>query len=198
MRLTAIRAKYFGIVTDADNIDSFSGPLSHVTNLSLSLFSSPLPLAIEMTPSLVRFEFDSTISFLAFFHLQDLSLCICIIFSSFMSAAIATLPPFPYVRPHYIADYLAMYIVSFCIEEEWERGSRGDSWGHFIDVARRIAARISSLRPNTIPMYHSLRRTSYCSYPISLIVSPQYLGYFYFELSGCFIAVLPWWVNASN
>lgn len=121
MRLTAIRAKYFGIVTDADNIGSFSGPLSHVTNLPLSLFSSPLPIPIEMPPSLVRFEFDSTISFLAFFHLQDLSLCICIIFSSFMSAAIATLPPSPNVRPHYIADYLAMYIVSFCIEQERER-----------------------------------------------------------------------------
>lgn len=99
-----------------------------------------------------------------------------------MSAAIATPPPF--ILPHYIAEYLGVYIVSFCIEQERER--EGDSWGHFIDVARRIAARISSLRPNTIPMYHSLG-----TYPIPLIVSPHILGSFYFELSGCFIAVLP-------
>lgn len=97
-----------------------------------------------------------------------------------------------YVRPHYIADYLAMYIVSFCIEQEREREGAGATLGdtllmspgasqpasvHFVRI--QFQCTILYVEHHTAP------------YPISLIVSPQYLGYFYFELSGCFIAVLP-------
>lgn len=64
MRLTAIRAKYFGIVTDADNIGSFSGPLSYVTNLplSLSLFlSSTFTYRNAPFPCPIRIRFDNLI-----------------------------------------------------------------------------------------------------------------------------------------
>lgn len=71
-----------------------------------------------------------------------------------------------------------------------------DPWGHFIDVARRNAARISSFRPNTIPMYHTLRITLYSPptpfpqlcFTISLGLS---ISRDLCWVSGCFMTKLP-------